>query len=146
MTLWKTVFVHLDQLQLKWLARRTCFILSQYKKNICFREPLCLIFHDYRSKKFYWSAIAVSCSFEDNNYFRNEFDIWFEPCYFTEKGSKPIVVDNVSVYWPLMNSYYNGHVQKINEDKYVINYKDGDAEVGSRQWQLEVLRCQFHSL
>lgn len=36
--------------------------------------------------------------------------IQFEPSYFAEPCRKPTVGDKISVYWSLMDSFYDGHV------------------------------------
>lgn len=49
----------------------------------------------------------------------------FEPDYSAEPCQKPNVGDNISGYWPLMNSSYNGRVHQISGDKYVVHYDEG---------------------
>lgn len=59
---------------------------------------------------------------DERNYFQNEPEILFEPDYSTEPSSNSNVDDSMYVYWPLMNSFYNDRVHKINNNKHVIPY------------------------
>ena len=40
----------------------------------------------------------------------------------------PQIGDQISVYWPLDDQFYNGTVKKINDNQFTINYNDGDVE------------------
>lgn len=65
---------------------------------------------------------------DDTDSTQNEPGIPFEPDYSTELRRKPNVGDSLSVYWPLMNSFYDDSILMINEDKHVVHSKGVDLE------------------
>lgn len=54
--------------------------------------------------------------------------IQFESDYSAGPCSKPIVGEKVSVYWPHMDSFYDGHVHEISGDGHIVHCDDGDVE------------------
>lgn len=62
---------------------------------------------------------------DGHNSFWHESGIPLRPDDSHERWNKLNVGDNISVYCPLMNSFYNGRVHQINNDKHVVHYEDG---------------------